>query len=786
MLANLIFSSREWLWPAVAAFAVGLLMLWWSYRAAPSGPGRWLCPTLKAMGLAALLFSLLEPLWSGQRARPGANLFLVVADNSQGLQIKDTGETRSRGQLLAAMLDPGKSRWQANLEENFELRRYTFDSRLQPVRDFSDLQFEGRSSALGSALKNLQERYRGRPVAGVLLLTDGNATDLRATPDLAGMPPVYPVTLGREDSIRDLALAQVHTSQTDFEDAPVHIQLDVSAAGYRGSTVIAQVLEPSGKAVSEQSLRVRTDEEALTFRFQVKPEKPGISFYRVQVRARQELPAGDGPSEEATLANNVGYVAVDRGAGPYRVLYVSGRPNWDFKFLNRAVQEDPQIQLTALIRVAKREPKFNFIGRAGESSNPLFRGFTDQAPEEVERYDQPVLVRLNTKDEQELRTGFPAAPEDLYVYHAVIVDDLESSFFTPDQAALLQKFVSERGGGFVMLGGMESFQQGGYYRNPIGDMLPVYLDRTEKHPPGPLRLELSREGLLQSWARVRDQEGDEKKRLQAMVPFQVYNPVREVKPGASTISLLVDAEGGRHPALVIQRFGHGRTAAMMVGDTWRWGFRDEESHSDMGKSWRQFIRWLVTDAPGRVDVVTEPRPLEGDGAVLLQVRVRDLKFQPLDNASVTVEVRPVIVDAAGGAQTNIIRLPAEPNPHHPGLYEATYVSRGAGAYQARVNVTAEEGTDGGRAQTGWATDLASEEFHSLKPNVPLLQDIARRTKGEMIQASDVPDFVKTLPSRSAPVMEPWSYPLWHTPALFAFALACFIGEWGIRRWKGLP
>jgi len=251
----------------------------------------------------------------------------------------------------------------------------------------------------------------------------------------------------------------------------------------------------------------------------VKPEKPGISFYRVQVRARQELPAGDGPSEEATLANNVGYVAVDRGAGPYRVLYVAGRPNWDFKFLNRAVQEDPQIQLTALIRVANREPKFNFIGRAGESSNPLFRGFTDQAPEEVERYDQPVLVRLNTKDEQELRTGFPAAPEDLYVYHAVIVDDLESSFFTPDQAALLQKFVSERGGGFVMLGGMESFQQGGYYRNPIGDMLPVYLDRTEKHPPGPLRLELSREGLLQSWARVRDQEGDEKS-ASGMVPFR--------------------------------------------------------------------------------------------------------------------------------------------------------------------------------------------------------------------------------------------------------------------------
>jgi len=26
----------------------------------------------------------------------------------------------------------------------------------------------------------------------------------------------------------------------------------------------------------------------------------------------------------------------------------------------------------------------------------------------------------------------------------------------------------------------------------------------------------------------------------------------------------------------------------------------------------------------------------------------------------------------------------------------------------------------------------------------------------------------------------------HTSAMFVFALACFLGEWGLRRWKGLP
>ena len=70
------------------------------------------------------------------------------------------------------------------------------------------------------------------------------------------------------------------------------------------------------------------------------------------------------------------------------------------------------------------------------------------------RGDQPVLTRLNTKDEIELRNGFPSKAEELFSYQAVILDDLEAAFFTPDQAGLLQRFVSERGGGLLMLGGM--------------------------------------------------------------------------------------------------------------------------------------------------------------------------------------------------------------------------------------------------------------------------------------------------------------------------------------------
>ena len=786
--ASLIFSGWQWLWLVIGAVAFGSLLALWSYRSSPLGPARMLCPFLKLLGFSTLALCLLEPLWSSQRARPGANLFAVVADNSQGLQIRDSGSTRTRGEVLRELLNPQSANWMGALEENFDIRRYFFDARLQATKDFSELAFEGRASAMGYSLRTLADRYRGQPLAGILLLTDGNATDLPGVPDLTGLPPIYPVVMGSQEPVKDIAIQQVRTTKTDFEDAPVSLQADVSANGFAGDSIVAELHDSSGKKVANQTLTARKPNDLLAFRFQLRPEQQGLSFFRLRVSPSKEAStsASTSGSSEATLANNSTVLVVDRGHGPYRILYVSGRPNWEFKFLNRALEEDNQLQLVGLIRVAKREPKFNFLGRAGETSNPLFRGFGNQSPEDVERYDQPVLIRLNTRDELELRTGFPRAPEDLYNYHAVIVDDLEAEFFAPDQAALLQKFVSERGGGFLMLGGMECFQQGNYQRTPVGDMLPVYLDRVDElEPPGPLKLELTREGFLQSWARLRDNEAEEKTRLQGMAPFQVLNRVREVKPGATVISRVVDAKGRSFPALVVQRFGRGHTAAYTVGDVWRWGLHDPDAHRDMDKSWRQLVRWLVSDVPNRVELAAEPQPENPNGATLLQVRVRDPKFQPLDNANVNLQVEPVLVDAADASSTNSIKIQVEASSE-PGLYHATYVPRATGGYRASVCVTNAEGVEVGRAVAGWSSDLAADEFRSLTPNLPLLQSIAQRTGGKIIPAANLDLFARDLPSRHAPIMDSWSFPLWHTPVMFGFALITLISEWGLRRWKGLP
>ena len=777
--------------------AIGLLgvlagVLWWSYRRTDAAEVRWGGRILKWLGLTALILCLLEPRWLDQRARPGANLFAVVADNSQGLQIHDPGASLSRGQYLRELLNPDVSPWLPEIEKHFELRRYLFDVRLQNVRDFGLLNFEGPASGILGALRTVADRHQGRPLAGVLLLTDGNATDLPETmPDLAGLPPVYPVVLGGREAPRDLSLQSVTVNPTSFEDAPVSLQAVVQAGGFRGRDVVANLRDLAGQSLGRQVLRVPADESPIHFRFQFRPAKPGLSFCELEVALAASGTGSvrsNAAPEEATLANNRRVAVVDRGQGPYRVLYVSGRPNWEYKFLNRAVQGDDQIQMVGLIRVAKREPKLEFRGRAGETSNPLFRGFGEQSREEVERYDQPVLVRLNTRDELELRAGFPRVPEDLYGYHAVIVDDLEAGFFGADQALLLQRFVSERGGGFLMLGGMESMAAGQYHRTAIGDLLPVYLDRIpDRPPPGPVRWNLSREGWLQPWARLREGEADEKSRLENMPPFEVLNPVGGLKPGASVVATAINASGHEVPALAIQRFGRGRSGVLTIGDFWRWGMRDPAAREDMEKAWRQLVRWLVTDVPRRVELVANTSHVASGEGVTLQVRVRDPRFQPLDDAGVQLVIQPVFFsNGPPSLMTNVVRLVAEPSAAEPGLYEAVFVPHLTGGFLATALVTNSVGAEVGRAEAGWSSDLAAEEFRSLTPNRSLLENIARLTGGEVLEPAQLGNFARKIPGRPAPIMEATTSPAWHTPWWFTFAVGCFLLEWGLRRLRGLP
>ncbi len=93
---------------------------------------------------------------------------------------------------------------------------------------------------------------------------------------------------------------------------------------------------------------------------------------RLKRRKNRSNPIRRRSTGEQTSANNSRLVVVDQGDGPYRVLYVSGRPNWEFKFLSRAIEEDEQVQLVGLIRIAKRQPKFDFRNPQDQSTQRVY------------------------------------------------------------------------------------------------------------------------------------------------------------------------------------------------------------------------------------------------------------------------------------------------------------------------------------------------------------------------------------------------------------------------------
>lgn len=790
-LAALYVSGREWLIPVVLCFGAALVLLLWSYLRSP-GP-RWVRVTgftLKALGFALLLLCLLNPQWISQRARPGENLFLVLIDESRSMAVRARGENLSRGeQLLIALREPA---WQNRLEESFQVRRYGSASQLLSRDRFEGIRFDGRTSGLNHALRTLRERYRGRPVAGILLASDGLPTDqpLEAA-DFATLPAVYPILFSAQEPERDLAIRRVTTSQTAFEDAPVTLQVEASSTGFNGRPVSAQVIEvPASNVASNaggrqnipaQVQKAVRDGGPIPFRFEIRPPASGTFFYEVRV-SEESTGATNAQPGEATLENNRRMVVLHRGQGPYRILYVGGRPNWEFKFLNRALLGEPEIQLVGLIRVARREAKFDFKGRAGESSNPLFRGF-DRKTEATERYDQPVMVRLNTRDEQELQGGFPRTTAELYGYHAIILDDVEADFFTRDQLTLLQQYVSERGGGLLMLGGPDAYQHGNYAHTPMAEMLPVYLDSQENHAPGAWKFSLTREGWLQPWVRLRPLEAEDQTRIAAMPAFQVLNRARQTKPGASVLATVKSADGTEFPALAAQRFGYGRVGALMIGDLWRWSLYEDKG--DAAKAWRQTARWLVADVPERTAVAAIPATENPGGSsdlLTLQVRARDENFKPLENAQVTVLLQP---RGFGLSNAPSLRLTAEASAMEPGLYEALYSPGTNEAFQITATVTNASGASAGWAENGWASAQDASELRELRPDNAFLQRLARQTGGEMVPLRSLAAFAEKLPDRAAPVSESVATPLWHRSLIFLLALVFLAGEWGLRRWKGL-
>lgn len=754
------------------------LVVWAYLNARVAAGSKLLMALMKILAVLLLAICLLEPMYRYARPEKGANLMVVMADDSQSLQIKDRGEVKTRELELFQKLND-ETNWLSQLAEDFDVRKYQFDRRLRPVSNFEGFRADQRGSSILSNLSLAANRFAGRPAAGIILLTDGNATDWNKEAFAAmpwdSIPPVFPVLLGDQLPARDLGITRISSTQTNFESAPVTITAELLASGYEGEKIMVSLLDEAGEEVSKKEVVDVEDGKPFVVRFQTRPERRGINVFKVKAYAAGETSAVDSRAE-ATVINNERLVLVDRGRGPFRLLYVTGRPNWELKFLRRSLQGDDELDLVALVRIAKREAKFTFRGRDGQQSNSLFRGFDSQDDDTTEQHDEPVFIRLGTRDKEELRGGFPKDAETLFEYDAIVIDDLEADFFTENQKSLLQQFVSLRGGGLLMLGGQESFVSGDYAKTQIGEMLPVYLDRLPPPENQKYELDLTREGWLQPWVRIESTEEKERQRLAAMPKFKTVNLANSIKPGATVLATVTSDAEKKYPALVVQPYGRGRSGALLIGDFWRWQLKSEEDNEDLLKAWRQTLRWAIADVPRRVEVEIN-RLNDANRSSEIKVSVNDEAYKPFDNATVVIQVKT--------PDGKSIELTGEPKDSVPGVYVANFVSGETGVYRASVGVKAPDGSEIETRESGWVSEPDSEEFQSLQPNLQLMKEIADQSGGEVVDIDSLEQFVAELEYREVPVMETVSNPWWHRWTVFSLAIGLLVGEWGLRRWKGL-
>ena len=101
------------------------------------------------------------------------------------------------------------------------------------------------------------------------------------------------------------------------------------------------------------------------------------------------------------------------------------------------------------------------------------------------RYLTRVLEDAKIRVDVRNGLGVPNELADLQNYELIIFSDVPANRLTEKQMDLVRTYVQDLGGGFMMLGGENSFGLGGYYKTPIEAILPVRTD-TEKKERDPL------------------------------------------------------------------------------------------------------------------------------------------------------------------------------------------------------------------------------------------------------------------------------------------------------------
>lgn len=711
---------------------------------------------LQSLLVAVLLILLWQPAMNVAELSSQQNIIAILVDDSRSMAIADSGKNGKLTREAAAIkaLDGGVL---AGLQKRFQTRLYRLDSGAERIASLRDLQPTGAATHINSGLKQFAAETAGLPIGAVVLLSDGSENS-SGSGGMEGISldtlnvlrnrrlPVHTIGFGKTQLAHDLEMNDVRVAANAMAGSRVAATVSFHQRGYAGQKA-SLVIRDGDKMLASREIKLGADGATQVERLFFNAGAAGAKNFQFTL--------GPLPGEENPLNNSM-IRPVNVSDQKRRILYVEGEPRWEYKFIRRAEDDDPEVEIASMLRTTE---------------NKIYR--------------QGIL------NPAELADGFPVRPEDLFGYQGIILGSIEANYFTPLQQDLIREFVDRRGGGLLFLGGRFALADGGWGGSSLADLLPAVLPGSKNtFHLDPATVELTAAGADSPVTRLVD-DREKNIELWKKLPYLMdYQVAGSPKPGAT---VLAQMHAGRRtlPLLITQNYGRGRTAIMSTAGTWRWQMSMPLGDPSHKVFWQQLLRWLVADSPGQVVVSTPTRMLMDEGHIEVSANVRDKQYLPAPDAQVTAH----FMGPGGISQT----VDMSPDPGNPGAFHTDWTATKPGSYL--VEVTAKRGTRdpggsdksadpagtgelGSGVLTFQRTDGVAENFRT-EQNRDLLEKLSSETGGRYWDPRDLSKLPSEVSYSSAGISVHDTKELWDMPAVFLLLLALLFANWLLRRKWGV-
>jgi len=791
---------------------------------------------LRSLGLLAVLVILFQPALKLRNVTRMPNHIAVVADVSQSMQLAEDGGSETRAARIASVLRKAREsgelrRWR----EDHIIDYFGFGERLSPLSESDVLRPLGPVSTapatrIREALASVRQRYDGRDLAGIVLLSDGldngrlavsepsmpskaatrgesspaRPTEAATEPQLDADTqsflktldvPVHTIAVGKP-GLRDVAITRVLADQFAFVRTAVEVEahivvLGAQAAGWEGRH-LPVTLRRDGQHVLTVEVAILPGQREYRVVFPFTPERVGKYLYEISIPT---LPG------EAIADNNHRAFVLRVVRDKIRIVHVAGRPTWDVRFLRGLLKHDPNIDLVSFF-ILRSPSDIEFVPSEETSLIPF--PCEELFQEQLRSFDLVILHNFN--------------------YSAYCGQFLQPA---------IVPFVNE-GGAIAMLGGDLSFSSGGYYGSELSQILPVVLLPDDNSASGaastgssslidsePFQPRLTPAGKSHVVTALRLDVRENAAIWDSLPPIEGLNLVARARPQATVLlshPKLRDDSGNPMPVLTVAEFGKGRTLALQADSTWRWGFgasaRAEgglprsgrrtasgtgegglSAGDESGRSgayqrfYTQAIRWLVRDPSLRLlRIETTDSEFSRGQPVRAEVRAYGPDYRPAQRADINLSLSRITEEGADGSTT-----PAAPatgalarslRTDEEGLASVEWDNLPPGGYRIVARAVL-----GGRPAEDSEVFLirgSSRELDNPEADDRLLRLISAATAGEARAYGDGGSAgpVKSLPFHPPHVVrvnQQRDVELWHHPAVLLIAILAFALNWALRR-----